>query len=312
MPVKQVCILNFDDSLLKQKLLLKNYNPEIIDLRKLGPSARYFLNANTRKLIEKSIRGLAKGSIVFLGSGDFHHISEILISRFSEPMAVISFDFHPDWEALPPRYGCGSWVSEVLKKSNIEKLVIVGPSSDDLDSFNVQSGALSQLENDRVEIYPYEHKESFVFLKKVPRNSSLKSEQKGIFTKIYWSQLKDMDIGKFFEGVLKRIPQQKVYVSIDKDCLKKDFAVTNWEEGRLSLDELFLMLRLIKEKKDIVGLDITGEYSPIRVKGIFKKITSRLDHPKVFPQNSLTESAINELNEGTNLKILQFLYGAYR
>lgn len=307
MPVKQACILNFDESLPKQKRLLEIYNPKIIDLQELGPSARYFLNARTRALVQKNINGLPKDSIVFLGSGDFHHISEILISRFSEPMAVISFDFHPDWEALPPRYGCGSWVCEILKKDNVRKVVLIGPSSDDLDSFNVQSGSLSELKDDRVEIYPYEHEPSTVFFKKIHLNSSLRSVRDGLFTKIYWSQLKDVNLRNFFEQILRRIPHKRVYISIDKDCLKREFALTNWEEGRFSLDELLLMLGLIKENKEIVGLDVTGEYSPIKVNGLFKKIASRLDHPKASPEDLFSEPEITALNENTNLNILQLL-----
>ena len=115
-------ILNFDDSVVKQKKLLAAYKNEILDLKNLRSIARNWVNPKTRGLIENRIKDSAINSITFLGSGDFHHISEILISRFKEPLTVISFDFHPDWDTLPPRFGCGSWVSEVLKRKNANVL----------------------------------------------------------------------------------------------------------------------------------------------------------------------------------------------
>ncbi|MFZ2357521.1 MAG: hypothetical protein WAW67_06860 [Candidatus Omnitrophota bacterium] len=302
---KPVRILNFDDSILKQKNLLSRYKTEVIDLKGLAPQARYFLNAKIRSLIERRIKSSAKDSITFLGSGDFHHISEILISQFNEPISCISFDFHPDWEIVPPRFGCGSWVSEVLRRKNILKFILVGASSNDLDSFNIQNGNLDSLKDDRVEIYPYAHQASLTFFKKVPRNVSIGVLDGVLFERIYWHELKDRNLNEFFPGILRRIPQKKVYISIDKDCLKNDFSLTNWEEGMFSLDELLLMLKLIKDNMDIVGVDITGDYSPIVVEGLFKKAASYFDHPKKLKAKILPEATVTAINEDTNLKILQ-------
>jgi hypothetical protein len=146
-----------------------------------------------------------------------------------------------------------------------------------------------------------------VFLKKIPKNVSVRIENGLFFSKICWDELKNKKLEDFFQDLLKRMPAKKVYVSIDKDCLTNDYSLTNWEEGRFSLDELLLFLKLIKENLDIVGLDITGDYSPISLKGTFKKIASYLDHPKGIKANALPESLVTEINENTNLKILQFL-----
>jgi len=305
--VKPIRVLNFDDSIVKQKNLLLRYENEILDLRDLGMQARCWFTAGVRSAIENRIQNSTRNSITFLGSGDFHHITELLVAQFDEPISVITFDFHPDWDTLPPRFGCGSWVSEVLKRGNILKFILLGVSSPDLSSFSIQSGNLSSLKDDRLEIYPYSHKPSLVFLKKIPKNVSVRIENRLFFSKIYWDGLKNKKLEDFFPSLLKRMPTRQVYVSIDKDCLSNDYSLTNWEEGRLSLDELLLSLKLIKENLDIVGFDISGDYSPISVKGIFKKITSYLDHPKDIKANNLPESFITERNEDTNLKILQLL-----
>lgn len=304
---KTIRILNFDDSILKQKNLLKQYKAEVIDLKGLAPKARYFLNAEARSLIESRIKSSSGDPITFLGSGDFHHISEILISQFIEPISCISFDFHPDWEIAPPRFGCGSWVSEVLRKKNILKFILVGASSNDLDSFHIQNGNLDSLKDDRVEIYPYAHQASLTFFKKIPRNVSIGVLDGVLFERIYWHELKDRNLNEFFPSVLRRMPQKKVYISIDKDCLKNGFSLTNWEEGMLSLDELLLMLKLIKDNLDIVGVDITGDYSPIVVEGLIKKAASYFDHPKKLKAKILPEAAVTAINEDTNLKIMRLL-----
>jgi len=304
---KQIRILNFDDSVIKQKNLFSQYENNILDLKDIGPQARYWMNAQYRSLIERRISNSAKDSVAFLGSGDFHHISELLISQFSEPISVIIFDFHPDWDVLPPRLGCGSWVSEVLKKKNVLKVILLGVSSGDINSFDIQTGNLDSLRNDRVEIYPYAHKPSKAFLKKIPKNISVTVNNGVFFSTIYWKELKNVNLADFFPQILNRIPTKNIYISIDKDCLKGNYALTNWEEGCLSLEELLLIIKLIKENLDIVGLDIIGDHSKICIENRFKRILSYLDHPRNLISNKFSESAITAINENTNLKILESL-----
>jgi hypothetical protein len=109
-------------------------------------------------------------------------------------------------------------------------------------------------------------------------------------------------------GLIAGLPTDDVYISIDKDCLLRDAAFTNWEAGLINLDWLLGALKIIKKRKNIVGLDITGEYSRPVLKGRMKNLFSRLDHPK---QDILSPEppGINSLNESTNLKILDLFLG---
>lgn len=304
---KTIRILDFDSSLIKQKNLLSRYNPKILDLEEFGPKARLWLNKKTKKEIEKRLADSGDSYVNFLGSGDFHHISSLLIDRLREPICVIIFDFHPDWDILPPRLGCGSWVSETLRSKNILKCILMGVSSEDISSFWIQTGNLNSLRNDRVEIYPYSHAPSLTLFKKIPVNSSLAIKKGVLLSKIYWSELKNKIIEDFFPSIVRRLAVKKVYISIDKDCLKKEFALTNWEEGMFSLDELLFMLKVIKEELEIVGVDIVGEYSPISADTKLKKLISDFDHPKDIPANGIPEAIITVRNEEANLKILNTL-----
>lgn len=67
------------------------------------------------------------------------------------------------------------------------------------------------------------------------------------------------------------------------------------------------MLKLIKENLDIIGVDIVGDHSEISIKGKFKKIISYLDHPECPKIKYLSDTFINEINGGTNLRILELL-----
>ena len=265
------------------------------------------MDKKTMKDIEGRIQGSLKNSITFLGSGDFHHISHILINQFEQPLSLIIFDFHPDWDTLPPHFGCGSWLTQTLKNKNILKCILIGVSSTDISSWWVESGNLDSLKDNKVEIYPYSHRPSLAFFKDVPANISLKIEKGFFYNKLYWNELKGKDLTGFFLSLLKRIPTEQVYISIDKDCLKKEYALTNWEEGHMSLEEFLLMLKLIKENLDIIGMDITGDYSKISLAGSYKRFFSRLDHPKNIDAEKFSASFITATNEETNLKILELL-----
>ena len=300
-------ILNFDDSITRQNGLTSSYETEIIDLRDIGTRVRFWMNVKDREEIAKRILSSDKSAITFLGSGDFHQISNILISAFSEPISVIDFDFHPDWHILPPRFSCGSWVAETLKNDNILKYVMVGISSDDLSTLSIQGGDFNALKDDRLEIYPCARKPSTVFFRKIPQNISMKIGRSIFTSTIYWNELNNKNLMEFFLHILKRLPTKKVYLTIDKDCLKSEHALTNWEEGRLPLEDLLLMLRLIKENLEIVGVDIVGDYSDIHIKGVIKNTVSYFNHPKRFSAKNMSGSYATKINEDTNLKLMGLL-----
>lgn len=302
-----VRILNFDDSVIKQEHLLKRYRPAIVNLKNIAPRARHWINQKTAQEIKRHLAGELKNAITFLGSGDFHHISRLLIGQFEEPVSVIIFDHHPDWSAWPPRLGCGSWVSNLLKRNNVKKVILFGASSADLDTVSLQEADLGSLKNNRLEIYPYKHKASRVFFRRVPENISLGLSRRPFFTEVYWRELKNKSLKDFIPEVLGRMETKRVYVSIDKDCLNSHAALTNWEEGPFGLEDLLLLLKLIKENLEIIGLDIAGDYSKVEVNSFIKGIISRFDHPKDYSAKGHPEGAINLLNEKTNTMILEAL-----
>lgn len=305
---KRIRVLNFDNSIIAQPKLLSRYPAEIIDFTSLSSSARLYISSVLRGKILDFLAPEEKKYPTFLGSGDFHHISEILISQIDAPACLIVFDFHPDWDIFPPRFACGSWVSRILQNKKISKCVLIGAGSDDLSSPALQTANLGALADNRLEIYPYRQKPSSVYFRRVAPNRSI-TVQKGILShKIIWHQLEKEDLAGFTLELIKRLPTRKVYISIDKDCLRKDFALTNWEEGFLRLDQLLTILKLLRENLDIIGLDVAGDYSVPVILNKVKAVISRLDHPKKFTAKNYPADLISSVNEQTNLAILAELF----
>lgn len=304
---KKIRILNFDGSVTRQKNLLSRYEADMLELKDAGARVRFWANRKDLEALKKRILPAPKNTVTFLGSGDFHHVTKVLLDEYKEPISVIDFDFHPDWDTVFPLLHCGSWVTHAMKRANIKKFVMIGIAPEDISVFSLQTGDLRLLKDDRLEMYPYSLKPSKVFFRNVPKNISLDIERRGFFTKIRWVELKNMDIKAFSQTLIGRIPTEKVYVTIDKDCLGDKDALTNWDQGELGLEHLLTILGAIKNGRDIAGMDITGDHSPVRIKGALKNIASWANHPKDIAAAKLEEPLITALNEKTNLKILELM-----
>ena len=302
-----VRVLNFDNSVVRQNKLIERFKPSIIDLTDLGPRCRLYSNEKTAKEVSARIDPGSGNSITFLGSGDFHHITSLLLDKLSGEISVISFDDHPDWDILPPKIGCGSWVTRVLSKDNVKKVILVGASSDAISPTLFRMGNYDSLKDDRLEIYPYQHKPTKVFFKKIPKNISADVKRGLFFDEIHWQELKSKNIAEFFLHILRRLPTKKVYVTIDKDCLRAPYSLTNWAEGHLELEELLLMLKFIKENTEVVGLDIAGDYSPVKTEGYIRTAITAINHPRDISAKNKPQSLIDSVNEAANIRILELL-----
>ncbi|MBF0618670.1 MAG: hypothetical protein HQL19_00720 [Candidatus Omnitrophica bacterium] len=304
----QVRILDFDGTVAGQEGLVRRYQPVISDLKALGPAVRLWSNRQNANKVKNILSPELKNAVTFLGSGDFHHISSLLVEQFDAPITVIVFDHHPDWDILPPKLGCGSWVSRILRRPNVKKVILLGISSDDISSYSIQTGNLKALHQSRVEIYPYAHEPTFTLFQKVPADNVSVRVENGIFrSKISWTELKGKDLTAFFMGLLGRIETQQVYLSLDKDCLQSGYALTNWEEGLFPWEGFELLLKLIREHLDIAGCDVTGDYSVPIMNGKIKTILAEMDHPRAFSAKGHDAAAIQALNQAQNLKILEVL-----
>ena len=297
----KISILDFDGSITRQKRVIDSFRPEIVDLRDCGPSCRAWINRKSEKELRRRLSEFDSEGITLVGSGDFHHISALLIEKVREDCCVIVYDLHPDLDFLPPRFSCGSWVNIIARMKHVGKIVMLGPSSEDLDFSGNMTFNFSWFKSERVELYPYLHKPSRMFMKRLRSNRFISADNRFPFQDISWKNLSGEDPILFTKTVIDRLPTKKVYISIDKDCLLPESAVTNWEPGFMPIEWLLSSLRTLKDNAEIIGMDIIGDYSPIVADTAIKRYLTSVDHPDL---GGIDEARATDINEETNMRIL--------
>jgi len=273
-----------------------------VELRDLGPALRLW---SRKKHVDAARARIAatgdpRPSITFLGSGDFHHLAALLIERINEPFTVLHFDNHPDWVRLAPRWHCGSWVNRVLELPNVQRVVTIGPCSDDLVDPGRKGGNLPALDAGRLVLFPWQH---------VPSRARRITDGPGHAWReghIHWRNLGERQLEDAVRLVLDAIPTGTVWITIDKDVLPEHQALTNWDQGRMPLAALTAMLRAVGHHQRILGADICGEYSPPRHANLLKRIESKFDQPL----HSVTDPRRIDDNRRTDVELARTLFEA--
>jgi len=242
--------------------------------------------------------------LAFLGSGDFHHVSAMLIARAaadaSRPFTIVHLDNHPDWVRCSSGMHCGSWVNRALATSNVAKIITVGVCSKDLQHPEWKGGNLTALKEGRLELFPFAQPPSKV---RSDYGAGPSHRQEGGL--IHWTSIADIGVAAFVELLLSRIETADVYITLDKDVLASPDAVTNWDQGRLSLGDVIALIHAVAGRHTIVGADVVGDYSaPSYAGGVWPFIRkwgeSIIDHPRV----ALGPEAVAAANEATNMRLL--------
>ena len=114
---------------------------------------------------------------------------------------------------------CGSWVEDIIKTNSYLKKVVIIGASEQLIN------SVAPKYQIRVEFY---------------------SEQ----------SLQQESTWKRFSAEVINTP---VYISVDKDVLNPQAAITNWDQGSFTLNELEHLLSIILKHEQTIGIDICGE-----------------------------------------------------
>lgn len=169
--------------------------------------------------LEKSLKARSRKGITYIGSGNYHYVSYLLLKEISKPFSLILFDHHPNLGAEAEQgqklLSCGTWVSYALRELPLlQRVIIIGPTT----------AMPHQTLDPRVVIFPYDGSYQY----------SVKS-------------------------ILSAIHTDTVYISIDKDVLNRSEAVTNWDQGTMNLEMLTRNLAMILKHKQAEGIDVCGE-----------------------------------------------------
>jgi len=249
--------LNLDDAWQNDAMRLP-----VVDARNWGPQLRF--SAPPRLITEfyrEHETHLASPFLLY-GSGDFHYLTALRLRRVADPIIVVSFDNHPDWDMRPPRWGCGGWVNRALELAHVRRVSVWGCG-------NFECWWPHQLFGNRraeragiLEVHPW-----------ADERPVRDRQRRGAILGDNWHE--------HFEHFLEHIDGTSVYVTIDLDCLRAEEAVTNWESGRFTIVDLEWAVKKLRESSQIVGGDICGAYSSPQYARFKQRFAAEFDHPKI-------------------------------
>ena len=308
-------LLHLDDALLTQPDFMARCEREsarAIEATQEGSLIRLWgKNAKLDTLAAKLNDGFAASGdepkLCFMGSGDFHHVSALLIeetlAKQTDPITVIHFDNHPDWVRFNGGMHCGSWVNRASAHPMVERVVTIGVASGDLTNPDWKGASLNLLRDGALELFPYSRQTS-----RVRHAYGAGASHTQLAKNIQWQTIAQMGEEMFTDFLLTRIPTKSVYVTIDKDVLTRDDAETNWDQGEMRLDYLLALLTAIGKQHTIIGADVTGDYSlPHYTGSRLARFKKRAEIYLDQPQHKRDARAAAALNTASNVAILDTL-----
>jgi len=196
------------------------------------------------------------------GSGDFHHLTAVRLRTIAEPIILVSFDNHPDWDVRPPKWACGGWVNRALELPNVRRASVWGCGNFECWWPHQIFGNRRAERTGILEVHPWAD------------DRPLKDRQRsGAILREDWR--------KKFENFAASLAGKDLYITIDLDCLRAKEAVTNWENGRFNIVDLLWALKKLRERARVIAGDICGGYSEPTYARWKQKFASEMDHPKL-------------------------------
>jgi len=250
-----------------------------LDCRDLGPRLRLWATRSAfRDFAERlAAAGEPPGNgpvLTLLGSGDYHHLTAVLLARVHEPFTLVHFDNHPDWVRFAPHHHCGAWVNRALELPSIARIITIGPCSSDLARPELKGGNVAALASGRLELYPWRRADTTV-LRRLGSSPCVRQQGR----RLAWRNV-GADWSGFLEELHARLPTKAIWFTIDKDVLRPADAATNWDQGEMPLEALLDGIRRLARGRRVIGADVCGDYSPADFDGnLLKRIESWQDHP---------------------------------
>jgi hypothetical protein len=283
-----ITIFNVDDSVTAQSDFLQRFSAKI-NTKSLLPfkrMARLWCSSGDFKKISAVMQLPNLSQFTLLGSGDYRHLTLALLQQHQTPLTLVLFDNHAGWMRPSHQYHCGTWIYAAARLPQVARIIIVGLENGDLCGKKFQEGDVESYLSQKIVLLPYTPVEAHISaLQTVTLQSQLKASLK-----------------QGVQEILSQIGTQQVYVSVDKDCLRAEDAITNWEQGTLPLETMIACIAAIREHHTIVGADTVGDYSPPRFNSPLKWLCSFINRP-ADAWRLQTNAQANAVNGAANVKI---------
>jgi arginase family enzyme len=261
--------LVLDNSWLEEPLPLP-----VIDARRWGPQLRFSAPST---LIEEFYREFMDQLSRFLlyGSGDFHYLSALWLRRVDQPAVVVSFDNHPDWDIRPPKWACGGWVNRALELPHVRCVSVWGCGNFECWWPWQIFGNRRAERRGRLQVHPWADDRPWK-----------DRQRRGAILRDNWQEQ--------FAEFVRKLDDSAVYVTIDLDCLRREEASTNWENGRFSTADVIWALAKLRERSRIIAGDICGTFSPPTYARWKQRFAAEFDHPKLSQPDMRETQQINQ------------------
>ena len=267
-----------------------------LDAHDLGPALRLWTRPAAFADLRQRLRDAPTngGDIVFAGSGDFHHVTLLLLSRAIEaagdlPTTLVHFDNHPDWVKFENGVHCGSWAARAARLQDVKRVITIGICSPDIDRPGGKGADLSVVADGCSQIFPFQ----------APRGQDTL-----LLCGNEWPSIASLGEDAFADLLVARIETPAIYITVDKDVLCHDDAVTNWDQGVTRLSYLLQLIARVSSKAKLIGADVVGDWSPQHygadLNALLKRGEALMDQPWRAPARA---DALR-INERANLALL--------
>ena len=185
-----------------------------------------------------------------------------MAASIASAVTVISFDNHPDWDRRPPRWGCGAWINRAIELEGVRQAQVWGCGNFELAWPHRLFANGHALREGQLVVHAWRERQSA----EVQNHFDCMSRQ---------------DWRDEFEAFAESLANANVYITVDLDCLSREEAVTNWENGLFTAADIAWAIGRLRDKAKIIGGDMCGAWSPIVCRGAFRQFAAWWDHPKV-------------------------------
>lgn len=245
----------------------------IRDFRAWGPRLRYLAPP---RIVEGFYQQAAPelADFILYGSGDFHYLTALWLRRLREPVTVVSFDNHPDWDVRPPRWACGGWVNRALELPNVQRVTVWGCGNFELAWPARLFANTAALAAKRLAVHAW-----------AERQGPATQQRFDCMTRENWRER--------FTQFARSLEGGGVYVTLDLDCLAAETFVTNWEQGLFTPEDLVWALGELRRSSHIVAGDVCGACSPPAYDRWTQRFAAHWDHPKLPPVDAAAARRAN-------------------
>jgi hypothetical protein len=230
--------------------------------------------------------------LTMYGSGDFHHVSLAFARRVTRPFNLLVVDNHPDWMTNLPFLHCGTWLYHAARLPQVRNVYHLGGDVDFDNSFRwLAPWRLLRL--GRITVFPAVRRYRGGVWDRVPHQPLRPAPEQ----RLTHDRLETLL--RAHRDELERWP---LYVSLDKDVMRTRDAVVNWDSGHLDLEEVQTILDVFRDwsQGQLAGMDIVGDWSPVRLHGLFRQMFHLTEHPAL----SVTPGDARRCHERTNQMLL--------